>query len=81
MGYKLGIDTGGTFTVSTPGAVTITAMPADGAGFAGEDELPYTWNLAFEQPSVCGDLPTLALTGGTIATGSLGLAATMFFAR
>tara|TARA_B100000513_G_scaffold185828_1_gene107204 strand:+ start:5000 stop:7168 length:2169 start_codon:yes stop_codon:yes gene_type:complete len=71
---------GGTFTVSTPGAVTITAMPADGAGFAGEDELPYTWNLAFEQPSVCGDLPTLALTGGTIATGSLGLAATMFFA-
>ena len=34
----------------------------------------------FEQPSVCGDLPTLALTGGTIATGSLGLAATMFFA-
>lgn len=72
--------TGGTFTVSTPGAVTVTATPAEGAGFAGEEPLPYTWHLAFERPSVCGDLPTLALTGGTLATGSLGLAATMFFA-
>tara|TARA_B100000749_G_scaffold83059_1_gene63008 strand:+ start:17998 stop:20178 length:2181 start_codon:yes stop_codon:yes gene_type:complete len=70
---------GGTFTVSSAGTVTITATPAVGAGFAGDRELPYTWSYTFATPSTCGDLPTLALTGA-VAAGSLGLAATLLLA-
>lgn len=71
--------TGGTFTVSAEGTVTITATPAVGAGLTGDRELPYTWTFTFATPSTCGDLPTLALTGA-VAAGSLGLAATLLLA-
>jgi hypothetical protein len=69
--------TEGTHAAPT-GAVHITATPADGFGFSGDvplvDGIPtLTWDYVFELPDDC--LPTLALTGGSIASGGLGLSA------
>jgi hypothetical protein len=64
----------GKHAVNTAGTVTITATPAPGYGFG--DGLPGSvreWKFDFTSlPDDC--LPTLALTGSSIATGGLGLA-------
>jgi hypothetical protein len=63
----------GTHAVNTAGLVTVTATPAPGYGFAG-DVPEVVWNFEFiGLPDDC--LPTLALTGGSIAAGGLGLSA------
>ncbi|MEO5534967.1 MAG: hypothetical protein ABIR17_07530 [Pseudolysinimonas sp.] len=56
------------------GAVHIEARPAAGYGFDGDfgnGEVVLTWDHVFKVPVDC--LPTLAFTGGGIATGALGI--------
>jgi hypothetical protein len=65
----------GTHAVNTAGTVTVIAVPAPGYGFG--DGLPgpaiREWSFGFASlPDDC--LPTLALTGGGLAAGGLGLA-------
>lgn len=65
----------GTHGVNAAGTVTITAVPAAGYGFG--DGIPgpaiRQWSFDFAGlPDDC--LPTLALTGGAVATGGFGLA-------
>jgi hypothetical protein len=65
----------GTHVVTTPGTVTVTAT-ADGPdyGFPGDADGIIEWSYDFVSlPDDC--LPTLALTGGSIAAGGLGLGA------
>ncbi|GHF25535.1 InlB B-repeat-containing protein [Pseudolysinimonas yzui] len=67
-------NTVGTHVVTTPGTVTVTATAAPGYGFAGDDDGVIEWSYDFTTlPDDC--LPTLALTGGSIAAGGLGLSA------
>lgn len=66
---------GGTFPVTSPGLVTVTAIPADGYDF-GDIPSPAEWEFDFVAAEDCGDLETLALTGGA-AAGSFGLAAAL----
>jgi len=66
----------GKHAVTTPGTVTITAVPAEGYTFAGEfpEGIPMLeWSFEFAAlPDDC--LPTLALTGDTgVPAGALGL--------
>lgn len=64
----------GTHAVNTAGTVTIKAVPAPGYGFGdGQPGAFREWSYDFASlPDDC--LPTLALTGSSIATGGLGLA-------
>ncbi|MEO8528594.1 MAG: hypothetical protein ABI435_05910 [Pseudolysinimonas sp.] len=67
--------TEGTHNAPT-GAVHIEARPAGGYGFDGDfgnGEVVLTWDYVFAVPKDC--LPTLAFTGGGIATGAFGIAA------
>jgi hypothetical protein len=64
--------TDGTFAVTTAGAVTITAAPADGFGFDDPDQQT-EWTLEFVAPAVACDLTTLALTGAPVAISLVGL--------
>jgi hypothetical protein len=65
----------GTHAVTTPGTVTITATAvAPDYGFPGDADGIIEWSYDFSAlPDDC--LPTLALTGGSIAAGGLGLGA------
>lgn len=65
--------TEGTVKVTEPGTVKVTASPADGFGFAGEEGTLLEWEFEFTAAEACGDLDTLALTGGSIL-GGLGVA-------
>jgi hypothetical protein len=68
-------NTFGTHAVTTPGTVTITATAAaPDYGFPGDIDGIIEWSYDFTAlPDDC--LPTLALTGGSIAAGGLGLSA------
>lgn len=58
----------GATKVTGAATVKVVAVPADGYGFAGQ--VPQLeWEFQFNARGVCGDLETLALTGGTIAGG------------
>jgi hypothetical protein len=66
-------NTVGTHTVTTAGKVVVTATPAAGYGFSGSEPV-LQWSFDFTAPADdC--LPTLALTGGSVAAGGLGLTA------
>lgn len=71
-------NTVGTHAVTTAQTVTVSAKTAPGYGFDDGQEGP-TREWTFEVTAPTGDclpeLPTLALTGGGIAGGALGLAA------
>lgn len=67
-------NTVGTHAVTTAGQVTITATAAPGFGLSGDQDGVMQWSYDFVTfPDDC--LPTLALTGGSVAAGGLGLAA------
>ncbi|MHA6694552.1 hypothetical protein [Homoserinimonas sp. A520] len=53
----------GTYPVRTPGAVNVTAQ-ADGPEFGLEFEAQTEWTFTFTAAEACGDLQTLAMTGG-----------------
>lgn len=62
----------GTHAVTSPGTVTISATPASGYGFPGDEPFrEWTFEVA-GLPDDC--LPTLALTGSDITTGVLAVA-------
>jgi hypothetical protein len=65
----------GTHSVTTPGTVNITATAlGPDYGFPGDIDGVKEWSFEFTTlPDDC--LPTLALTGGSIAAGGLGLSA------
>jgi hypothetical protein len=64
----------GTHSVTTAGTVNITAAAATGFGLSGDADGIIQWSFEFTTlTDEC--LPTLALTGGSIAAGGLGLSA------
>ena len=64
----------GTHSVTTAGTVTITATAAPGYGLSGSQSGFIQWSKEFTSlPDDC--LPTLALTGGSLAAGGLGFGA------
>jgi hypothetical protein len=59
----------GTFAVGSPSSISIVATPAPGSGFPGEGDeaLSRTFTHEFPTLEACGDLTTLALTGGDVS--------------
>ena len=68
-----GPNTDGTHAVASAQTVNVSAAPAEGYGFAFDQQTE--WEFAFVAPAACGDLTTLALTGGAVTWGALNLAA------
>lgn len=62
----------GTHTVKSAGTVLVTAAP-NAPNFGFDFETPTSWTLTFTDAKDCGDLTTLALTGGDGNAINLGL--------
>ena len=64
--------TEGTHPVKTAGSIVVSAAP-DAPDFGLEFEAQTNWTLEFTQPKDCGELATLALTGGDSNATNVGL--------